>query len=63
MTHPDNLSNLTVLNEIEKDMTAEQRTDFESFFIGALAIRVSDEDWKRCIQTARTCYEARHNRA
>lgn len=51
------MSNLEVLIAAKKSLDWKQAKAFEDYFIGALSILVSQEDWATALGTARTCLE------
>ncbi len=48
-------NNLNALSEANKDMNELERGEFDSFFIGALSVKLSAEDWQTAIRTALRC--------
>jgi hypothetical protein len=51
------LSRIERLNTATKDMELEQWRSFESFFLGALSVEVSDEVWDSCLRTTTKFFE------
>ncbi len=49
-------TNLNLLRESTQNMNVEESYEFESYFIGALAVLVSRKDWREAINSAHRCW-------
>lgn len=61
---PDPDKNFELLREAKKPLTGSERGEFDSYLIGSLMCRVTEQEWKEAIEIAlKCCAEAKARRA